>query len=150
MKLLCQPKESLWNNAVLSFRGWWSCFCSTFSFCWPGEWDEIWHSKQGFSMEVQSTNHKCLVLFSENAVCFLNMEKADYRSLVLFYLIKSCSHLLSDVPFQSLKLQLCENCCFVIKSSLGDWAAYNKVFMFVFNAVYRLLFVYPWWPEGLC
>lgn len=41
------------------------------------------------NMEVQSTNHKYLVLFNENAVCFLNIRWEKLTIEVLFYLIKS-------------------------------------------------------------
>ena len=52
------------------------------------------------------------------------------------YLIKYFSHLLSEYHSSLLNCSCVENFC--NERSLGNWAAFNKVFMFVFSAVYHI------------
>lgn len=69
--------------------------------------------------------------------------KVDYGSLVC-HLIKYFSHLLSEYHSNLLNCSCVENFC--NERSLGNWAAFNKVFMFVFSAVITSLCSYR--PEG--
>lgn len=68
--------------------------------------------------------------------------KVDEGSLVC-HLIKYFSHLLSEYHSNLLNCSCVENFC--NERSLGNWAAFNKVFMFVFSAVITSLC--SWRPE---
>lgn len=101
-------------------------------------------------MGTQSAHRHCLALFKGNAVGFL------CRALRKLTIEKSCMLLLGQVfltsfvirvPFQSLNLQLCGELFYNGRSSLGDGAAFNKVYVcilpYVISAFFSSKFRHP-------
>lgn len=117
----------------------------------PGmEASSLWAPRASTVVTTQGAHCHCLALFKGNAVGFL------CRVLRKLTIEKSCMFLLGQVfltsfvirvPFQALNLQLCGELFCNRRSSLGDWAAFNKVYVcilpYVISACFSSKFRHP-------
>lgn len=101
---------------------------------------------ESHNVVTQSAHCHCPALFKGNAVGF-PCRVLDYRKVLYVFTWSSISHTFCYEYHSNLYLRLCGELFCNERSSPGDWAAFNKVYVCILP-VLSLLFPAPSWGSG--